>query len=195
MDEVVLDGEFFSILERIDEQIAANVAQGRCTHCGGPLHRGDYPRKPRGGLLGIGGEAFTKRFSFCCGQEGCRRRATPPSVRFLGRRVYVGAVVVLASVFALVLHAAGALRRATGIAPRTTRRWAVWWRGPFVGTRMFIALSGRVVPAVSRLELPRSLLEKFEGEFCTQLRSLLVQMGPLTTDSIADCAGLLRNIA
>ena len=37
----------------------------------------------------------TKRFSFCCDQEGCRRRHTPPSVRFLGRRVYGGLVAVL----------------------------------------------------------------------------------------------------
>ena len=68
-----------------------------CRYCGGPLHRGDYPRKPRGGLSPSAAEAFGRRFSLCCGREGCRRRATPPSVRFLGRRVYVGAVVIVAS--------------------------------------------------------------------------------------------------
>ena len=35
------------------------------------------------------------RLSFCCDRDGCRKRATPPSVRFLGRKVYLGAVVVL----------------------------------------------------------------------------------------------------
>jgi hypothetical protein len=34
-----------------------------------------------------------RRLSLCCSQ--CRRRTTPPSVRFLGRRVYLAAVVVL----------------------------------------------------------------------------------------------------
>jgi hypothetical protein len=37
------------------------------------------------------------RFSFCCDRDGCRNRATPPSVRFLGRKVYLGAVVMLIS--------------------------------------------------------------------------------------------------
>ena len=40
-------------------------------------------------------EAFSRRFSLCCGRDGCRHRATPPSVRFLGGRVYVGAVVIV----------------------------------------------------------------------------------------------------
>lgn len=34
--------------------------------------------------------------SLCCAR--CRKRRTPPSVRFLGRRVYLAAVVVLACV-------------------------------------------------------------------------------------------------
>ena len=31
----------------------------------------------------------------CCNQEGCRKRVTPPSVRFLGRKVYFAAVIIL----------------------------------------------------------------------------------------------------
>jgi hypothetical protein len=31
-------------------------------------------------------------------EEGCRTRLTPVSVRFLGRRVYLGAIVLLACV-------------------------------------------------------------------------------------------------
>ena len=54
-------------------------------------------------------EAFGRRFSLCCGREGCRHRATPPSVRFLGRRVYVGAVVIVASAIALTTIAASAV--------------------------------------------------------------------------------------
>jgi hypothetical protein len=55
------------------------------------LHRSDYDRKPRGG------PQWEVRFSFCCAQEGSRRRHIPPSVRFMGRRVYAGLVVVLVS--------------------------------------------------------------------------------------------------
>ena len=37
------------------------------------------------------------RLSFCCDRDGCRKRVTPPSVRFLGRKVYLGAIVILIS--------------------------------------------------------------------------------------------------
>ena len=49
----------------------------------GPLHQAHYERKPRDAPL-IWMEEKS-RFSFCCGH--CRRRCTPASVRFLGRRV------------------------------------------------------------------------------------------------------------
>ena len=47
-------------------------------------------------------DEYRYRFSFCCDRDGCRKRVTPPSVRFLGRRVYLGAVVIL-----IGRHAAG----------------------------------------------------------------------------------------
>ena len=132
-DQIELVREFFEGLTAVDETIVARVAAAACPFCGGPLHRGDYPRKPRGGLVAVAAEAFRRRFSLCCGREGCRRRATPPSVRFLGRRVYVAAVVIVASVVALAAATASAVRRVTGIAPRTARRWLQQWRGPFPG--------------------------------------------------------------
>jgi len=88
--EIGLGSEFFEGLVAIDAEITARVAAAGCRFCGGPLHRGDYDRKPRGGAVAVAAEAFTRRFSLCCGREGCRRRAMPPSVRFLGRRVAWG---------------------------------------------------------------------------------------------------------
>ena len=98
--------EFFGLLVELDEAVTRRVAAERCPACKGPLHRGDYDRKPRGALIALAGEAFARRFSLCCGREGCRKRATPPSVRFLGRRVYLGAVVLVASIVALALRSA-----------------------------------------------------------------------------------------
>ena len=83
----------FELLFAIDQDLAANARAAGCPACGGRLHSVRYPRKPRGGPADLGPE-YDWRFSFCCAGEGCRRRATPPSVRFLGRRVYLGAVVV-----------------------------------------------------------------------------------------------------
>ena len=95
--------EFFAALVAVDEELAAAVAAAGCRWCGGALHRGDYERKPRWGLLGVGLDGVGRRRSLCCGEEGCRRRTLPPSVVFLGRRVYLGAVVIAASVVALAL--------------------------------------------------------------------------------------------
>ncbi len=90
--------EFFSQLAALDAEISRRVAAAGCPRCGGPLHQAHYQRKPRGGVFAAAGEAFSLRHSLCCGREGCRKRTLPPSVRFLGRRVYLEAVVLLASV-------------------------------------------------------------------------------------------------
>jgi len=115
-------------------------------------------------------------------------------VRFLGRRVYVAAAVVIASVVALAMTATRASRRATGISARTTRRWLRWWRGPFVATPVFVDLSARLVPAVTRSRLPTSMLERLDGEPAARVQRFLVWLAPLTTASSPDGARLVRGL-
>lgn len=184
--------EFFEGLTAIDEAIVQAAAEERCAVCGGPLHRGDYPRKPRGGLLGAFGDTFDRRFSLCCGRRGCRKRATPPTVRFLGRRVYVGAVVVAASIVMLAATTAASAVRATGVAARTLRRWTRWWRGPFTETGVFARLAGRLVPAVDRQRLPACLLDRLSGDPADRIGKLLSWLAPLTTTSMPDPARFVR---
>jgi hypothetical protein len=179
-DEIVLGREFFEGLVAIDEAIVAQAAKQPCRFCGGPLHRSDYARKPRGGLIAAVGEDLAQRFSLCCGWEGCRRRAMPPSVRFLGRRVYLGAAMIMASVIALSVATAAAIRRATGIAARTTRRWLGWWRGPFTTTSVYVALCARLVAAPSRTTLPKSLLVALSGDARDGVSKLLLWLMPIT---------------
>jgi hypothetical protein len=194
-DPFELGIEFFEGLTAIDAAIVDRAAAEPCRECGGPLHRGDYPRKPRGGLRAPAAEAFGRRFSLCCGRDGCRHRATPPSVRFLGRRVYVGAVVILASAIALAAASAAAAKRATGIAARTSRRWLRWWRGPFTTSAAFVELSGRLVPSPSRSALPTSILERLTGDAATRVRRLLVWLAPITTASCPGESRFLRGLA
>jgi hypothetical protein len=193
-DDIELGIEFFEGLLAVDEAIVKQAAEEACRFCGGPLHRGDFPRKPRGGLLGLCGEVFRQRFSLCCGREGCRRRATPPSVRFLGRRIYLGAVVVVASAIAVAVRAANAIREATGVPARTLRRWLRWWRGPFIETSVFVEMSARLVPVLQRRRLPASLLERLSGESVKSVEKLLAWLTPLTTASLPDGSRFVRGL-
>jgi hypothetical protein len=194
INPIELASEFFEGLTTIDTAIVERAAQEPCSDCGGPLYRGDYPRKPRGGPLAIAAEAFGRRFSLCCGRDGCRHRATPPSVRFLGRRVYVGAIVVLASAYALAAATLSAGVRATGVPARTTRRWLRWWRGPFTTSGPFVDLSARLVPAPDRRRLPVSLLQRLGGEGPAPIVKLLAWLTPMTTTSCPDASRFVRGV-
>ena len=71
-------------LKARDEKIAEKVqADTVCARCGEHLNRADYRRKVRGLDFDSSEE---KRISFCCSK--CRKRITPPSLRFLWRKVY-----------------------------------------------------------------------------------------------------------
>jgi hypothetical protein len=190
-DESELGREFFAALERADEGILQQVAACGCGACGGRLHRGDYERKPRGALIAAAGTEYVMRFSLCCGREGCRKRSTPPSLRFLGRRVYLGVVVIVASMFAWMLGSASGIRRATGVPARTTRRWLGWWCGPFVSTDVFIAVCAQLI-GVAVEDLPASIFLRLVGSPTEQMRAMLALLAPLTTGSVPDGARFLR---
>lgn len=157
---VLQDPKFHLLLLRIDEDEAARTRAQGC-HCGARLHSARYPRKPRGAPREVGGAEPIKRLSFCCAL--CRRRRTPVSVRFLGRRVYWAAVVVLASA---LVHGFSGRRLAElvsriGVPARTLYRWQQWWLSEFVQSPFFVAVRGRFVPPVAIVRLPASLLERF----------------------------------
>lgn len=192
MDPFELGSEFFALLEQIDAEIAARVVAEGCAKCGGPLHQSNYDRKPNGGFIAPMGEDSVKRFSFCCGREGCRKRATPPSVRFLGRRFYLGVVVILASIVARVLEAAGEIRRVTGVPARTTRRWLAWWQGAFLSTEVFVWLRGQLID-VSVNELPTSLVDRLKGSWTSRMTTMLQWLVPVTTNSVRDGSRFLRD--
>lgn len=195
VNQLVFGGNFFSVLEQIDEAIARAVALGGCVLCGGPLHRSDYDRKPRGAHIAPEGEQRLRRFSLCCGRKGCRKRNTPPSLRFLSRRVYLGVVVIVAS---LVAQASGlvaaALRHATGVPARTVGRWLHWWRGPLLATEVFDAVRVRWM-GVDESELPASMLARLEGELPRRVGTLLMMLLPLTGGSFQSSLSLSGGIA
>ncbi len=90
--DLLRDASFWQFLFTVDEDLA-RTAKSRGCDCGGRLHGAKYPRKPRG--AGDLPEDYHSRLSFCCDRDGCRKRTTPPSVRYLGRKVFQGAIVIL----------------------------------------------------------------------------------------------------
>jgi len=172
------NASFLSALLALDRLIAQHTALLLCPHCSGALHRADFPRKPRGFRLD-GPHDFNKRFSFCCATEGCRKRLTPASVRFLHRRVYLAATVVLA---AALLHGPCPSRLASlaallDVPRRTVLRWCRWWTDTFARSVFFRTLQGWSATWFCPALLPWSLLEYFpahdENSLLLLLRTLV----------------------
>jgi hypothetical protein len=155
------DASFWSFLLSIDQDLAKTTRQEACP-CGGRLHSANYLRKPRGGLDALP-EQFCVRFSFCCDRDGCRKRVTPPSVRFLDPKVYLGAVVILVAAMRQgpTPRRVGELSRRFGVDRRTIARWQVFWREHFPQTRFWKVARSRLVPVIEIASLPLSLVEAF----------------------------------
>lgn len=155
------DARFWSFLDAIDDDLAQTARQQGCP-CGGRLHCANYPRKPRGTPDKLP-ETYQLRFSFCCQRDGCRKRTTPPSVRFLGRKVYLAAVVILV---AAMRHGptprrVRALSAHCGADRRTIARWQVFWRDLFPNTPFWKGARARLAPDLDLTALPRALLDAF----------------------------------
>ena len=175
------DGRFHRILWELDEQSAQDVkAQGcRRSDCHGALHSARYPRKPRG-MPGNGCECW--RLSFCCAKEGCRGRTTPPSLRFLGPKVYLAGVVTVITAMRCGVTPArmGRLKELVGVSRQTVLRWQRWWQEVLPETAFWNGSRGALRSAVQLCELPLSLLEQFAGGVERQLLALLRFLAPLT---------------
>ncbi len=116
---------------------------------------------------------------------------TPPSVRFLGRKVYLGAVVILVSAMqqgpsAWRVHE---LSKLFDTDRRTISRWQAFWRDHFPRTVFWKDALARLVPVVQIMALPLSLLEAFlrkndENDENDDLRDgwerLLLFLSPIT---------------
>ncbi len=158
----LVSSSLLSLLSRIDDDLVERTRKERCPHCGGPLHRSDYTRKPRGAPDDADvPEDCLRRRSLCCGWEGCRRRCLPPSCLFLGRRVYFGCAVLLiltARSGDRRRHSARELRRRFGVSWTTVKRWIAYFRDEFPGSRIWQGLRGHVGPEVRSDALPESLV-------------------------------------
>lgn len=175
------DKPLHQFLEAVDLDLTLQTQQAGCLDCGDRLDRADYERKPRGGP-----EHWDKRLSLCCAKDGCRKRHTPPSVRFLGRKVYVAIGVILLSAMRQGLNpgAARILAEKLGIDRRTLQRWRTWWLEIFAQGSFWKAVRSRFMPLLCEKTLPLSLCEAFDIDRRDRFLDLLKFLSPITTASI-----------
>jgi hypothetical protein len=182
---LLADARVHELLLTIDRDLADSCRAEGCLACGGRLHSARYPRKPRGRpktLAGRLGPEHDQRFSFCCAVDGCRGRETPASLRFLGRRVYLAAIVVL---IAILQNGATDARMArlsevVSVDRRTIARWRRWWRDSFTATPFWRIARAEFMPPVDHDALPTALIERFAGDGAEPLIALLRFLGPVT---------------
>jgi hypothetical protein len=173
---------FWSFLLAVDEDLAEETRKKGCA-CGGRLHCANYPRKHRGAGLELT-EFQCQRLSFCCDRDGCRKRATPPSVRFLGRKVYLAAIVILVS----AMRQGPTPRRVRELSERfdavesTIVRWQAFWREHFPQTSFWKVARARFVTLGEIVSLPLSLVDAFLSHHppCDGWTLLLRFLSPIT---------------
>lgn len=173
--------EFQQLQLSIDRDIAAQAQARGCRDpdCDGNLHVGHFERKPRGAPVC---EEYCLRFSFCCDEEDCRKRSTPPSVRFLGPKVYISSVVVLVTVLRHGVTPARlkTLQELLSVSRQTVLRWKQWWTKALPRTDFWTAARGLLRDPVQSEQLPASLLDRFSGDLEERLLFLLRFITPLT---------------
>lgn len=177
VETILKDTDWIKLLEKGDQDLADEVQVGGCKYCGAKLYCCNFSRKPRGVAF------WGWRYSFDCSQ--CRRRNTPVSIRFLGRRVYAGVVVVLVSAMQNGLNErrVEALRKELKIDVRTLRRWREWWLGEFVRSPFWKAARARFMPLLRATDMPLSLVDRFSATGCEGLVRLMRFLAPITIGS------------
>ncbi len=172
---------FHDFLLACDRDLASQARHRGCSFCQSPVHSGHYRRKPRGRLCRLGPE-HDWRFSLCCARHGCRTRKTPPSLRFLGPKVYLAATMM---VIAILREGATAtrMRRLTelvGVDRRSAERWRGWWRESFTAMPFWQIARAAFIPSVDEARLPAAMLERFAGSAAERMTALLRFLGPIT---------------
>ena len=157
--------KLYAVLLKIDKDLAAETREKGCPHCGGVLHSACYPRKLKKPCVPHDGKQIV-RFSFCCSADGCRRRITSPSVRFLGRKRYLSVVVVLLGTMChrLTQRCAEELEKLAGVSRRTLSRWQRWWQEAFPASRFWKYSKAFIVPPLDPAHLCRDLVDRFSAQ-------------------------------
>lgn len=182
---ILRDRRFLELLQRFDQELAEQARSAGCQFCGGVLHMARYARKPRGLCKEFESVLFIRQ-SLCCAQDGCRRRTTPPSVLFMGRRHFLSVAHVLVGALERGPNARRRrqLQRMLGVDRRTLKRWRRWWADVFRRSPLWSATPILSVAATSAARFPRAFFTIFRGRGPARLLSILAFLAPTTTPTV-----------
>lgn len=177
-----LNSTIHSLLVKTDNDFIEEAVKAGCLYCGGKLHQADYPRSPHG-LSEEDAEHYQFRRSLCCGK--CRKRHTPPSVRFFGRRWYVAPVFILINALTggwSYRRRVQIIKRHFGVtmSKRTWRRWIRWWHKFFEATDFWKQAKGKIHIDYIIGPFPRRLLGMYQVLWIDRFVLLLQFLAPLT---------------
>ncbi len=174
---------FHVYLMKIDQQVADIFANKCCVYCRGKLHQANYSRSPAG-MPSKFRDQYSRRLSFCCAT--CRKRTTPPSVRFFGRRWYPALIYIFISIMisGISKRRIALIEKHFGIVVResTWRRWRKWWRDEFVVTKFWSYEKGKLPPTneITQGPFPRVIFNLYNGKIEEKMLLFLHFSSPLT---------------
>lgn len=161
------DAILWEKLYNIDKEIANFFHGSPCQEndCPGKLNWANYLRKPRGVIDSVESWLMLK-FSLCCSQQGCRTRSTPPSVRFLGRRVYIALFIMLMLLPEDDADVAKVQEKIITLPPKsfdksTFRRWFTWWNTTIPRSPIWKKMVGTLPANVDNQFLPTFIMKEF----------------------------------
>lgn len=184
----LVSGVWWSLLVTIDAVIALAVQALRCPHCHARLDAAHFDRKVRGVAPAADCASPQLRLSWCCSLTGCRRRVTPPSVRFWGRLGYAGAVVLAMAAEQPKTASGEDLRRRVGCSRQSWARW----RSRFAGlwqTGTGRAIAGWMPPGDGQRSVS-AVLSLWPGEWPHRAARWQLLIHPLTGGPGWENAGL-----
>jgi hypothetical protein len=117
-------------------------------------------------------------------------------VRFLGRKVYLGVIVILVGALehGLSIKRRRQLIDKLDLYPQTLARWRRWWRTIFPVSRCWQGNRGHFIPPVDIRQLPGGLLGRLNGSDLLHRVCLLLRLlAPFTTTSWSGSLGVVVN--
>jgi hypothetical protein len=173
-----------------DQLSAEEVHRQPCPRpdCGGKMNWNNYVRKPRGGPEHPEfSKYFGYRMSLCCGR--CRKRQTPESVRFLGRKIYIGLTLLVASSRNEGCQSETdpptekpqMVSPVDSISTRTLGRWVMWWTQSFFKSSFWRGSQGLFATSIDMSAPVSSLISKFVNSSMSEtIVTILNFLAPIT---------------